>query len=354
MSVGSLECPKCQQECRFDGLLPFPPSRQDTYGVAWKCPRCGHRSLDVCNLGPLVPSSQSCLNCGADHQPGQDPCPGCGLSALETRSFLRLSDTPPAEAARVADEAFRHGWFRHGIGILNQVLQQDRGATEAWDLKYRFLQALGFHQASEEMLKQALAAGGPVVLLVRYGGLLAARGAFSEAVAVFQDFLDRGSPDPHTAAIVSSEQGVALAALGNFAASQQAHQRAIAAMPAAAALYQNYADLFIKQRNWDEAVRTLDVGLGHARTAADRIGLLEAKGHVLCGQMRGEDALACLDEAVGLGSNSVKTHFIRGRALAMLGRLDEARAAMQQVLRLDPGMVHAQQALQQIEAALRD
>jgi hypothetical protein len=47
------------------------------------------------------------------------------------------------------------------------------------------------------------------------------------------------------------------------------------------------------------------------------------------------------------------THYLRGRALGLLGRLEEARNEMNQVLALDPDNVDAQRGLHMIEAAYR-
>ncbi len=353
MSVASLECPKCHQECRFDGLYPLPPGQQSAYGVAWKCPACGHRALDMCNLGPLVPTASSCLNCGADFQPGEENCPGCGLSREGVRSFLRLPETTGPDAFQAAGAALRRGWFRHGVALINQALLSDFQATDAWDGKVRLLEVLGYREAAETMLARALAAGAPSVLLVRYGSLLARRGAFAESVAAFQKFLDGSPDDPLTVAVVCSEQGRAFAELGDMPAAERAHEKAIAAAPTNPLLYLNYADTFIKQRRGEDALRVLDAGLPWAQSPVEKVPLLEARGHVLAGMLRGQEALDCVDQAVTLGSNSVKTHYIRGRALAMLGRLPEAKQAMEQVLRLDPNMAAAREALQQIDAALR-
>ena len=45
--------------------------------------------------------------------------------------------------------------------------------------------------------------------------------------------------------------------------------------------------------------------------------------------------------------------FLRGRALALLGRLVEAREAMQQVLKRDPGNADAVKAITTIDRAMR-
>jgi tetratricopeptide (TPR) repeat protein len=274
------------------------------------------------------------------------------MSKSAAHAFLDLPETVGPDAARLAQEAFRRGLFRHGLALLNRRLQDDFSDTAAWDLKYRVWQSLGYRETNRLMLEEALSRGAPPILLVRYGSLLSERGEYAGAAEAFRQCLERCPDDPETVAVVNSSLGQALTALGDFKGAEEAHRKAVGANPDYAPLYLNFSDTLMKQRRWDEAVRTLDVGLGRARDVGERIELLEAKGHALAGWLKGEEALACVDEAVALGSNSVKTHYIRGRALAMIGRLEEARAAMEQVLRLDPNMAHARQAIQQINAAL--
>jgi tetratricopeptide (TPR) repeat protein len=86
---------------------------------------------------------------------------------------------------------------------------------------------------------------------------------------------------------------------------------------------------------------------------ADRIQLFEERAFVCAESIRGEEALASADAALALGSNSVRTHYLRGRALALVGRLAEARDEMNHVLGLDPHNADAQRALKMIEDALR-
>jgi hypothetical protein len=87
--------------------------------------------------------------------------------------------------------------------------------------------------------------------------------------------------------------------------------------------------------------------------AADRIRLLEEQSFLWAECERGEEALSSADAAVELGSNSVRTHYLRGRALGLLGRLEEACKEMYQVLALDPTDADAQRGRDMIEAALR-
>jgi tetratricopeptide (TPR) repeat protein len=269
------------------------------------------------------------------------------------RASLGVAGDPESDDVQRAWEVCQKGLFRHGIALLNRFLQRDFQAEMAWDFKGQFLDALGFRQSNERMLEEALARGGPSGLLISYGALLKRRGALPEALAAFQRYLATSPGDSRRAATAWSEVGMLQAALGDFQAAEQAHWQAVQVLPEYALLYLNYADTFIKQRRWDDALTVLDVGLGRAASPDETISLLEAKAHVLAGQMRGDEALACVDRARALGSDSVKTHYIRGRALAMIGRLDEARAAMERVLQLDPKMEHAHQAIKQIDDALR-
>jgi Flp pilus assembly protein TadD len=101
------------------------------------------------------------------------------------------------------------------------------------------------------------------------------------------------------------------------------------------------------------AAEMLDNVLARFHSAADRIRLLEEQAFLWAERESGEEALRSADLAAALGSNSIRTHYLRGRALALLGRLEEARAEMSHVLGLDPNNADAQRGLKMIEAALR-
>src|SRR5205823_2725109 len=101
------------------------------------------------------------------------------------------------------------------------------------------------------------------------------------------------------------------------------------------------------------AAEMLEGALARSLSAADRIWLLEEQSFLWAECERGEDALWSADAAAALGSNSVRTHYLLGRALALLGRLEEAREKMQHVLALDPQNADAQRALTLIDDALR-
>ena len=101
------------------------------------------------------------------------------------------------------------------------------------------------------------------------------------------------------------------------------------------------------------AAEMLDGALARFTSAGDRIRLLEEQSFLWAECLRGEEALRSTDAALVLGSNSVRTHYLRGRALGLLGRLEEARDAMNHVLALDPHNAEAERASSMIDAALR-
>jgi tetratricopeptide (TPR) repeat protein len=136
--------------------------------------------------------------------------------------------------------------FRRGLAILNQALQGDRELRDAWLLKARFLNSLGFNQSAAEMLNGALAKIGD---------------------------------------------------------------------------------------------------------AADRISMFEEQSFLWAECQRGEEALGSAAAATALGSDSVRTHYLRGRALGLLGRLEESRNEMNYVLTLDPNNADANRGLKMIAAA---
>jgi tetratricopeptide (TPR) repeat protein len=101
------------------------------------------------------------------------------------------------------------------------------------------------------------------------------------------------------------------------------------------------------------AARMLDNVVARFTSVPDRIALLEGQSFLWADCEHGEEALRSADAALALGSDSVRTHYLRGRALALLGRLEEARDEMSRVLTLDPNYRDALHALEMIDGALR-
>jgi tetratricopeptide (TPR) repeat protein len=101
------------------------------------------------------------------------------------------------------------------------------------------------------------------------------------------------------------------------------------------------------------AVEMVDGALARHAAATNRIALLEEQSFLWAEGNHGERALQSADAAAALGSNSVRTHYLRGRALALLGQLRDARCELLEVLKLDPDNADAHRALPVIDAAIR-
>jgi hypothetical protein len=101
------------------------------------------------------------------------------------------------------------------------------------------------------------------------------------------------------------------------------------------------------------AAEMLDVARQRFASVTDLVQLLEEQSFLWAECEHGEEALRSADAAAALGSSSIRTHYLRGRALALLGRLHEARDQMHQVLALEAQNADARRALGMIDSVLR-
>jgi Flp pilus assembly protein TadD len=101
------------------------------------------------------------------------------------------------------------------------------------------------------------------------------------------------------------------------------------------------------------AARMLDTAITRFTSAEERVVLLEDQSFFWAECEQGADALRSAEAAAGLGSTSLRTRYFRGRALALVGRLEEARIEMVAVLALEPENPHALRAIGMIDDALR-
>jgi tetratricopeptide (TPR) repeat protein len=96
----------------------------------------------------------------------------------------------------------------------------------------------------------------------------------------------------------------------------------------------------------------IELALTKINDATERIYLLEEQSFLWAECENGENALRCADASLELGSTSIRSHYLRGRALALLGQLEEARSEIKHVLATDPENADAQRALPMIDKAL--
>jgi tetratricopeptide (TPR) repeat protein len=353
MSVQPLTCRDCNREGVFERMAPFPGKGDETtYGVSWRCPQCSQVSLDVCPIGPLVPTNEVCLNCGAAYPPttGNPSCGACGLprdAVLSALGAASVSGDPRATAR----DAFSKGLMRRGMAILNGALRQDINLADAWSIKCSLLDSLGFTKTKATMLEGALAAGGPPSLWVSYGYTLQQLERHPEAVAAYRRYLEQTPAGPW-AGVAYCNQANSLVRLGDPVAAEEFYQKAIALEPNRLSHVSNYLRFLIDTRKWPEALAVVDATLNRATADADLIGLLEHRALILAEQNNGAEALESIDAAVARGSDSSRTHYLRGRALALVGRLDEARNEILRVLTLDPNNAAGKSALEMIDSVL--
>ncbi|MGH7169590.1 MAG: tetratricopeptide repeat protein [Gemmataceae bacterium] len=353
MSVHPLTCRDCNQECVLDRVGPFPPNGdQRSYAVAWICPQCSRKSLDVCPLGPLVPAASRCLNCGTNYPDEcSDPvCPDCSLPRSRVLATLGVESIPPDPLAAARD-AFRRGLIRRGLALLNFALQRDAGLADAWSLKCSFLDSLGYTRAKSAMLEGALAVGGPASLWISYGYTLEAMERHADAIAAYRRYLELLPAGPG-AAVACGNQANSLARLGDRPAAEQFYLQALALEPERLRHARNYVRFLIDAQRWEETLAVLNAALERATTDADLIALLEDRALVLAEQEKGAESLESIEAALARGSDSLRTHYLHGRALAQLGRLDEAREKILHVLTLDPENADGKRALEMIDSVL--
>jgi len=116
--------------------------------------------------------------------------------------------------------------------------------------------------------------------------------------------------------------------------------------------YRNLAQLLVDQQRWAGAFGALEAGLERATTTDERVRLLEGLAFVCAEEARAAQALEYVDRAVALGAKGGRTLYLRGRALALLGRLPEARDEVRRVLELEPENAEAREALGILEKGL--
>jgi tetratricopeptide (TPR) repeat protein len=354
MSMRPWVCGRCRGPCKYRGLeLLAGQEVGAAYGVGWGCTACDYKAIDVCPLGPLVPSGAACLNCGAELPEADDaPCPYCGLTRGAARAFLR-PEPLPADPGTAARELFGRGLFRRGLALLNDALMKDPKQEAPWVLKSTFLEGLGLYDHLLRMLNGALAAGGPTSLLLFHSTALQRAGRHEEALAAAQRYLEV-EPAGAWTGTAHGNIGQALRGLGRHDEAEAMFKRAIELDPSRVAHYRNLAQLLIDQRRWAGAFGALDTGLDQAATNDDKVRLLEGLAFVCAEEERAAQALDYVDRAIALGAKGARTYYLRGRALALLGRLAEARDEVRRVLEMEPGHAEATEALAMIDKALAE
>jgi tetratricopeptide (TPR) repeat protein len=121
-----------------------------TVGVAWLCPQCDKRSLDLCPMHTELPSPGMCLNCASALE-GADACLACGVA--RSPLVAAITDTcgaPPALAAAL--ELIDRGLIRLAANAIDLRLEQVPDDNDTWLAK---AEMLGEHGV--DLLRRAIA-----------------------------------------------------------------------------------------------------------------------------------------------------------------------------------------------------
>lgn len=355
MSVAAPRCEKCACDRRFDRVAPYAAAvKEQVFAVTWRCPSCDSLALDLCPRGPLVPSPASCLNCGGEFPGGEDDpkCPDCGMPGSESATFLGLDAKAVADPVPAAQERFRSGLYRSGLALLNRAVQRNPSLVEAWQEKAHFLQSLGYYDSSVGPLERAISAGGQPQLRISRAVAFQETGRFQQAVEAYDEFVSM-FPKSELIGVAYCNQANAYVKLQNAERAEPLFNAAIKVDPSRPSHYFNYYLLLSEQRRWAEMLDVLERGLPHAATSDPlRPTMLAEKAWVLAELERSKDALEAADEALRLAPENAKARYMRGRALAALGRLGEARLDIERVLATKPENADAKRAIKMIDDAL--
>lgn len=339
-------CSKCNTPRTFERVAPFPPGQEATIGVAWRCPACDERILVVCALGPVIPVPGSCLNCGADGQRGA-VCSACGADDAEMLALCGTDDGWQLDAVRRDAES---GQIRRALARTHRRLCDHPETVDAWCFKAQIYQQLGLHAAAVRMLRHAATASAAPWLLVSAGFSLQQLKRHAEAVEVYREFLALAPGDDHAGAAWGNLAN-ALSALDRDAEAEAAFAEATALEPTNATYAYNHHLHLRKLQRWADAIAVLERGLPAVTEPATRVTFLRALSYAHAEREDGAAALATAEQALSIDAHSIGARYLRGRALGLLGRLDEAMVEIRQVLADDPENADALRAIAMLEQA---
>jgi tetratricopeptide (TPR) repeat protein len=175
-------------------------------------------------------------------------------------------------------------------------------------------------------------------------------GEHREAIAIYDELLSNPK-DGELSAVAHANRGNSHEALGNAEAAIADYEEALRREPTRISHYLNYVRLFALRKRWPEASRVVARGLANV-ARVDGLPLLLEQARIANEQKHAEAGLAAAEQALSLFPDHPRALYQRAWSLGMLGRLEEARASLRKLLKLEPENKAALKALQQIEAAL--
>lgn len=357
MSTHPYKCEACEVDCTFDhaGKFPEDDPKDNTYGVAWRCPKCDEVSLDLCPLGPVEPikGQTRCLNCGAKGAEKDDaaPCPDCGMSKPEMLAFLHLDGDASTRTYEKAEAAFDQGLYRHGFAILDALLLEKEESEHAklWEAKGTQYQILRLNHAAIRAYRRAVERGSGPLVEIALACALADTKDKAGATAVYDALIEKAK-EGEAVAIAHANRGNLREAAGDIEGATEDYERAIQGDKGRVTHYQNYIRLLARKKKWSEAFTVAERGLSAVTAKEDRAALLIEKARSLNEQDKGEEALVIADEALELVPDYPRGLYMRGWALGLLGRLEEGILTIEKLLEIDPNNKDGARALAMLNA----
>lgn len=290
MSYAPLRC--CEVESVYVRASPFPDGQTTTFMTWWRCPKCQQLSGDMGSVIPVIPSPSDPI----------DP---------STRDAFGTLPADPIVAARDAEE---RGLLRRALAILDLAIEMTPDDPIAYAVKGRELLRMSFPDHAVTLLRRAIELG--------------------DTTSATRGWLGLALTD-------TAEQLEAVPLL----------QTAIEGELHGGIFWHGWVRLLVRLNRIDEADTELSRALVLELDPRWRAGLLTERVNVLCARKQPNEALQAADEALQLAPASPYARYVRGRALGLLGRLDEAEAEMERILRDAPGYADAARAKQLYAAA---
>jgi tetratricopeptide (TPR) repeat protein len=349
MSWSPPHCPQCSSSpTRFESAIAFgPPS---AFGVAWTCPDCKFRILELCSLGPDFPKPGACLNCGeAVELDGR--CSDCRVhrpAMIErVRSRCGPADADPNAALVPSLEAIaaiaEQGLLRLAFNAVDLRLEAMPNDPSTLIAKAKLMSEVCRPGRAVVLLRRAIDLGAREPgLMIRLGVALADSGNPKAAMRIYEAELEHET-DEHLRAIAMTNIGGCLSSLGRREEGEVWHRRAIATAPENLGPRWNlFANLLLRGR-YDAALEVVEQTIElPVVDQSERENLQAYRAEVLIGLRRFKDALAAIDASLVSNPNEVARLGTRARILKELGCDDAARACLAKALSIDPDCPIAQ------------
>ena len=151
---------------------------------------------------------------------------------------------------------------------------------------------------------------------------------------------------------IPSNLANSLVETGDLVGAEQQYELALEAASPTIEFFCNYSRFLLNQGRWNDALKVVDEGLKGCPRNPYTAQLLADKALVYAEQNRGAQCLSAAEEALSLAPDEVRTNYLYGRALALVGRLRKARRQILKVLKMDPDNQDAQRALTLLDNAV--